>query len=245
MDRLENVHRKARPLALELVDAYAERVRDGRLAPGDKLPSEAAIMGEFGVSRTVVREAISKLQAGGLVRTRHGIGSFVHGGGTSTGFRITAADQVATLLDVVAVLELRLGLEAEAAALAAARRTKAELRAMREAQDDFERAVRAGADTVEPDLRLHLCVARATHNTHFVDLMTHLGTLLIPRARIDTTRIAGEGREQYLMRIHTEHESFVNAIANRDPEAARAATRTHLSNSRDRLRRAQARSPAR
>jgi GntR family transcriptional regulator, transcriptional repressor for pyruvate dehydrogenase complex len=232
--------RKARPLALDLVDTFAERVRDGRLAPGDKLPSEAAIMGQFGVSRTVVREAISKLQAGGLVRTRHGIGTFVHGGGKAVGLRISPAEQMATLLDVVAVLELRLGIEAEAAALAATRRSAAELRAMRQAQDDFERAVHSGGDTVEPDLRLHQEIARASHNTHFTNLMATLGRLLIPRSRVDTSRLAGEDSEKYLMRVHAEHDSFVNAIANRDPEAARAAIRTHLSNSRDRLRRAQA-----
>lgn len=235
---LENVRRKSRPLALDLVDAFTERMRDGRLATGAKLPSEAEIMGEFGVSRTVVREAISKLQAGGLVRTRHGIGTFVLGARDAAQFRLAGADQMATLLDVVAVLELRLGLEAEASALAAVRRSDTELRAMRKAQDDFERAVRSGADTIEADMRLHLEIARATHNTHFLDLMTHLGTMLIPRSRIDTSRLAGESRGEYLMRIHAEHESCVNAIANHDPEAARAAMRTHLSNSRERLRRA-------
>jgi DNA-binding FadR family transcriptional regulator len=240
MDAPDKARRKARPLALDLVDAYTERVREGRLAPGDKLPSESLIMSEFGVSRTVVREAISKLQACGLVRTRHGIGTFVLGGGGAAGLRVAGAEQVATLMDVVAVLELRLGLEAEASALAAVRRSEAELRAMRAALKDFEHAVRTGGDTVEPDLRLHLEIARATQNAHFVELMAHLGTVLIPRTRIDTSLLAGEDRSEYLKRVHTEHESFVDAIANHDPEAARAAMRTHLSNSRERLRRAQA-----
>ena len=243
MNFSSTVRNKARPLALDLVEAFAGRVRDGRLAPGAKLPSEAEIMGEFGVSRTVVREAISKLQAGGLVGTRHGVGSFVLGGGEVASFRV-ATGQLATLLDVVAVIELRLGLEAEAAALAAARRSTAELRAIRAAHDDFARALQAGSDTVEPDLRLHLEIARATHNTHIIDLMTHLGTKLIPRSRIDTSRIAGVDRTEYLKRVHAEHESFVNAIASHDPEAARSALRTHLWNSRERLRRAQARPSA-
>ena len=71
------LRRKPRTLALELVESLGDRIRDGRLALGDKLPTEAAIMAEFEVSRTVVREAISKLQASGLVETRHGIGTFV------------------------------------------------------------------------------------------------------------------------------------------------------------------------
>lgn len=92
--------RKPRTLALELVDSLGDRIRDGRLALGDKLPTEAAIMAEFNVSRTVVREAISKLQASGLVETRHGIGTFVLGLGQAPGFKITP-DQFSTLRDVI------------------------------------------------------------------------------------------------------------------------------------------------
>jgi DNA-binding FadR family transcriptional regulator len=123
--------RRPRTLALELVDALGDRIRDGRLAPGAKLPTEAAIMAEFGVSRTVVREAISKLQAGGLVATRHGVGTFVVGFGDAAPFRI-APEQFATLRDVIAVLELRIGVETEAAGLAAQRRSADNLATMRE-----------------------------------------------------------------------------------------------------------------
>lgn len=237
MSEVEVFPRRARSLALGLVDAFVGRIRDGRLVVGDKLPTEAELMNEFGVSRTVVREAISRLAAGGLVETRHGIGTFVLGDADTSSIRLNA-DSTAALRDVVAVVELRLGLEAEAAAMAAMRRSDAELTALRNAQADFFRAIDSG-DTVLPDIHLHLAIARATHNAHFVELMTQLGAILIPRTRVDTVRIAGEGRSEYLRRVHAEHESIVTAIANRDPEAARAAMRTHLSNSRERLRRAQ------
>ena len=81
--------RRPRTLGLALVEALGDRIREGRLATGDKLPTESEIMAEFGVSRTVVREAISKLQASGLVETRHGIGTFVLGLGQAPGFKIT------------------------------------------------------------------------------------------------------------------------------------------------------------
>jgi GntR family transcriptional repressor for pyruvate dehydrogenase complex len=234
-----SIRRKPRGLAHGLVDSLGQRIRDGRLPAGAKLPTEAEIMDEFGVSRTVVREALSKLQAGGLVETRHGVGTFVAaGGGEANNFRI-APEQVATIREVVAVLELRIGLEAEAAALAAARRSEANLQAMREAIAGFGQAIASGTDAVASDMQLHLEIARATQNQHFAELMTYLGTMLIPRARVNTARVAGEGRREYLQRVHTEHESIVDAIASRDPDAARAAMRTHLSNSRERLRRAQ------
>ncbi|MDC6169985.1 FadR/GntR family transcriptional regulator, partial [Paucibacter sp. XJ19-41] len=128
--------RRPKTLALGLVEALGDRIREGRLNAGDKLPTEAAIMAEFEVSRTVVREAISKLQAAGLVETRHGIGTFVLGLGEGAAFRI-APDQMGTLTDVVAVLELRIGVETEAAALAAQRRSAAQLAAMQEALAAF------------------------------------------------------------------------------------------------------------
>ena len=229
--------RRPRTLAHELVEALGDRIRDGRLTPGDKLATEAALMAEFGVSRTVVREAISKLQASGLVETRHGIGTFVVGMGDGSSFRI-APEQLATLRDVVAMLELRIGVETEAAGLAAQRRTAENLLAMRDALDAFTQAVEAGRDAVSADFMFHLEITRATQNPHFANLMSTLGSMAIPRARLDPAAAPDLERQAYLRRVNAEHESILDAIANQDVEAARAAMRTHLANSRERRRRA-------
>lgn len=231
------IRRRPRTLALELVESLGDRIRDGRIATGDKLPTEAAIMEEFGVSRTVVREALSKLQAAGLVETRHGIGTFAVGLGDSAAFRI-APEQLATLHDVIAVLELRIGMETEAAALAAMRRTERNLAEMRSALDAFSAALAEGRDAVGPDFQFHLEVARATQNPHFAELMGTLGAMIIPRARLAPGPTAGDAQRSYLQRANAEHENIYDAIANQDPEAARAAMRTHLANSRERRRRA-------
>jgi GntR family transcriptional regulator, transcriptional repressor for pyruvate dehydrogenase complex len=230
--------RRPKTLALGLVEALGNRIREGQLNSGDKLPTEAAIMAEFEVSRTVVREALSKLQAAGLVETRHGIGTFVLGLGEGGAFRI-APEQMGTLTDVVAVLELRIGVETEAAALAAQRRSEAQLLAMREALAAFTAAAEAGRDAVAADFQFHLEVARATGNPHFEQLMGTLGASSIPRARLPgATEIDTAERLTFLKRVNTEHESIFDAIAAKDPEAARAAMRTHLANSRERRRRA-------
>ena len=229
--------RKPRTLALELVESLGGRIREGRLSPGDKLPTEAAIMAEFNVSRTVVREAISKLQAAGQVQTRHGIGTFVLGLGDAPGFRITP-EQFGTLRDVIAVLELRIGVETEAAALAAQRRTPENLLAMRRALDAVMAAVEDRRDAVSADFQFHLEVARATQNYHFAELMSTLGSMIIPRARLDSPEAQSDERQQYLRRVNAEHESILDAIAGQDPDGARAAMRTHLANSRERRRRA-------
>lgn len=223
-------------LVPEIVEHLAASVRDGHLQAGAKLPTESEIMARFGVSRTVVREALSRLQASGLVETRHGIGTFVLAPSEAGNFRITAED-FTTVADVISVLELRISLETEAAGLAALRRTPENLLAMESALAAFDASIHADLDAVPPDFQFHMEVARATGNRHFADLMTYLGTMIIPRTRVNTALSAPEGRLNYLERVHSEHESIYLAVRNQDAESARAAMRTHLSNSRERLRR--------
>ena len=228
--------RRPRGLVSEIVESLAASIRDRQIQPGDKLPTEAEIMVSFDVSRTVVRESLSRLQASGLVETRHGIGTFVLPPQDAGNFRIAAAD-FATVADVISVLELRISLETEAAGLAAQRRSAANLQAMEAALLAFRDSINQDSDAVPPDFQFHMEVARSTGNRHFADLMTYLGTMIIPRTRVNTAQNAPEGRMNYLQRVHAEHESIYHAIRNQDAEAARAAMRTHLSNSRERLRR--------
>ncbi len=228
--------RRPRGLVGEIVENLTGSIREGQLQPGDKLPTEAEIMTRFAVSRTVVRESLSRLQAAGLVETRHGIGTFVLQPQEAGNFRITAED-FATVADVVSVLELRISLESEAAGLAAQRRSDENLVAMESALQAFQDSIQRDSDAVPPDFQFHMEVARATGNRHFADLMAYLGTMMIPRTRVNLTFSAPEGRLNYLHRVHGEHENIYNAIRNQDPDAARAAMRTHLSNSRERLRR--------
>ncbi|GAP35376.1 FadR/GntR family transcriptional regulator [Piscinibacter sakaiensis] len=237
MNTLAPPRRKPRSLAQELVDRLGDRIRDGRLPEGAKLPTEAEIVGEFGVSRTVVREAISRLQAAGLVETRHGIGTFVIGLGDGGAFRVAHA-QLQTLREVIALLELRIGIETEAAALAALRRTPQHLDAMQAALRAFGEAVEADGNAIGPDFQFHLEIARATENAHFERLMGSLGVQVIPRARLQAE--PDPVLRAYLRRVHVEHENILAAIAAQDAEGARAAMRTHLANSRERRRRAAA-----
>lgn len=230
--------RRPRGLVQEIVNGLADSIRGGQIKPGDKLPSESVIMAQFDVSRTVVREALSKLQASGLVETRHGIGTFALAPPDTSNFKISGGD-FTTLADVIAVLELRISLETEAAGLAAQRRTEANLAAMATALQAFSDAIEQDSEAVPSDFEFHMEVSRATGNRHFADLMTYLGTMIIPRARVNTPSTEPEGRLSYLQRVHGEHESIFSAIRAQDADAARAAMRTHLSNSRERLRRAQ------
>ncbi|MDP5009473.1 MAG: FadR family transcriptional regulator [Glaciimonas sp.] len=236
--------KKPRNLAQSVVFDLSENIRNGSIKTGEKLPTESELMRIQGVSRTVIREAISHLQASGLVETRHGIGTFVLditaknslGNINSLDIDPTA---IVTMRDILAILELRISLEAEAAGLAAMRRTTAQLEQMQLALLAFQQSAAAHGDSVAADVQFHLEIAHATGNRYFVDILSHLGTTIIPRTRINSARLAHDDPSAYLDRVHNEHEDIYNAILRQDPESARAAMRTHLSNSRERLRKAQ------
>jgi GntR family transcriptional repressor for pyruvate dehydrogenase complex len=233
------LRKKGRSLTEEVVTSLSEGIRSGEFHPGSKLPTEIEIMQQEGVSRTVVREAISRLQAARLVETRHGIGTFVLEPDQNSTFQIDTAN-IFTMLDVMAILELRISVESEAAGLAAMRRSDAHLRQMREALAEFQAHIadRTG-NSVEADVKFHLLVAAGTGNRYFSQILTQLGSTIIPRTRVNTAALAANDQFTYLERVNREHQEIYDAIERKDPEAARAAMRTHLTNSRERLRRAQ------
>jgi GntR family transcriptional repressor for pyruvate dehydrogenase complex len=233
---LSSGRRHSGTLAEQVVVHISSLIERGTLAPGEKLPSESEIVRQEGVSRTVVREAISRLQALGLVTTRHGIGTFIcePAGRTEFGIDVNAIN---TVNDVLAILELRIGIESEAAALAAMRRTDEHLKAMRQAMESFKEEIHAGRGAVDSDFQFHLAIAKAARNQYFLDIITTLGSRMIPRSRFQIDEYQPP-RQEYLVRINHEHEDIYNAIQRADPEASRAAVRNHLGNSRERMRRA-------
>jgi GntR family transcriptional repressor for pyruvate dehydrogenase complex len=218
-------------LSNNLVTELTQFIRLGKFLPGDKLPSESTIVGKYGVSRTVVREAISKLQAAGLVETRHGIGTFVLENDRQPRFRLSGD----TALSIRGILELRMGLETQAAALAAQRRTPEQLIQMRQALDDYESSLANSDSSVEADVRFHRLIAQATGNPYFTDVIHHLGESVIPRARIQPHERGSTDLAYLGQAANQEHEAILKAIQRKDSEAARAAMLLHLSNSLDRI----------
>jgi GntR family transcriptional repressor for pyruvate dehydrogenase complex len=223
-------------LTSQLIRSLTEWIVTGRIKPGGKLPSEQELIGKFNVSRTVVREAISSLRAAGLVTTQQGVGAFVLQAPAEP-FRIDESS-LDLLKEIVSVLELRIALETEAAALAAQRRRPEHVREMRAALDRMEAAIAASEDAVASDLDFHRLIAESTGNPHFIHLFNYLGALMIPRTRVQTFRLFADDRTEYLLRVNREHEDIYQAIARQESDAARSAMRLHLSNSRERLRRA-------
>ncbi|MDQ7990833.1 MAG: FadR/GntR family transcriptional regulator [Candidatus Dactylopiibacterium sp.] len=224
----------------QLTRTLSDRIASGLYAVGSRLPSEQDLISEFGVSRTVVREAIANLRANGRVRTMQGVGAFVMQQDVTAGFQIDTTE-LSEVRDVVAVLELRIALESEAVVLAAQRRTAEQLAAMKEALRDMASAIARGESAVQADMRFHRSIAEATGNPHFLKLFNYVGELLIPRARLQTTKFNAPPLPDYLAHVQREHEQICYAIERQDPEAARAALRMHLSESKARLQQSLAR----
>lgn len=228
--------RKSRSLTAELVVALQADIQNGKFAVGSKLPREADLMARFEVSRTVVREAISRLQANGLVETRHGIGTFVQNVLAEPVPFAIEPSLMGAMQDTLAVLELRMGIESEAAALAAMRRSPENLVKLEQALKSMEEAIELGQDAVSADYDFHREIALATQNAHFLRLVELLGPGAIPRARLATTQALDDRRISYLRRVLEEHMSIYAAIRDQDSDSARVSARMHLANGKDRWR---------
>jgi DNA-binding FadR family transcriptional regulator len=235
-----------------VVDSVMARIRSGELGPGNRVPPEPELMREFGVSRSVVREAMSRLQASGLVETRQGAGTFVLAQPTAEPL-LSIASRGLEVRRVLAMLELRISIESDAASLAAQRRSDEHLAAMRQALDAFDIHRRAGQSTVEDDFRFHAQVAAATGNEYFEEVLRSLGSFTIRRNETQPDASAptpetdqptaqprfGEAQpslERSKEITQREHEAIYEAIRRGDAATARAAMFMHLSNSRERLR---------
>lgn len=237
-DLIALASQQPRRLAEALVERFAQRMRNGELQRGEKLPTEASIMDSEGVSRAVVREALSRMQAAGLVETRHGVGTFVLDMPAPEGFNVGPAT-IVLLSDVLDLLEFRLSLEVQAAGMAAERATPQALEELEKALHALMQGPEKSGSTTNADFQFHLKIAKASGNRYLIDIMKNLGTKMIPRTRMNSAYTGQSNRSTYLAGINVEHQQIFDAIASRQVDAARAAMFMHLNNSRMRLREAQ------
>jgi DNA-binding FadR family transcriptional regulator len=201
-------------------------IDDGQWVAGQQLPTEIRLIDMFGVSRTVIREAIAALGAEGLVQSQHGRGVFVAEHLPTRPFRF-GDSSIGEIDHIRQSMELRLGIETEAAALAAVRRTDDELAAIKTALDTINQLNSESVGGAAEDFAFHVKIAEAAHNSYLVDFMNFLGTHIIPRVvlRLDF----GPERDAFFEELIAHHVAIYDAIAAKDPVAASQAMRIHLS----------------
>jgi DNA-binding FadR family transcriptional regulator len=215
----------------EIASFLSSRIRAGELAPGARLPTEQALARQFEVSRPVVREAISRVKANGLVRSRQGSGLYVADLLDRRSFTV-GDDLVGDISGILRLFELRLPMEMSAARLAAARRTAIDLDRLDAAHARMVEADNWSDEGVVADLAFHHAIAVATQNTYYADFMAFVGGVLH-----DGMRVARSKSRWVDVRSITidEHARILRAIRNQDPEPAALAILTHIESARDRM----------
>jgi GntR family transcriptional repressor for pyruvate dehydrogenase complex len=219
-------------LSEKLAQTLETSIRKGKLATGEKLPTENALVEKHGVSRTVVREAFSRLKTLGLIETRQGSGAYVKTlPSPDTGkLKLIPDGSVDAVLKVV---EVRRALEAESAALAAERRTAKSLQKIKQAMRALDKAVASGGDGVTEDVAFHAAIAQAASNPFLLDTLAYLNQFLENATRV--TRANEATRTDLEDAVRNEHLAIVKAIEAGDAKAARLAGTKHMLNAAKRI----------
>ncbi|WP_027345444.1 FadR/GntR family transcriptional regulator [Hamadaea tsunoensis] len=214
------------PLAAQTAEVLLGRIRAGEWPLGGRLPGETTLAALLGVGRSTVREAIRELAGKGVLDSRQGSGVYVTALDVAEDW-----DAVLTRVSVVAVLEARIAVEAEAAALAADRRTPADVRAIRRALAYRGEEHASIEDHVDADMAFHRAVLVAAHN----DVLIELFDTFVPRIRTAMVAMLRARPLASPAADHDAHIALADAIAARDARAAAADSRTHLTSLKEAL----------
>lgn len=208
-------------LAETVAQQLLSEIRAKELAPGTRIPSERELMASLGVGRSTVREAINGLAMLGVLEIRHGQGAFVadRNAGSSVPSAIEAALARGFTHDL---FEARMLVEVEAARLAAARRTDAELADIEQALLDHERAIAAGSSGVESAVQFHVRIGEATHNDVLSSFVYSLAEVMRQRG---PALEDGPGYREWEIE---QHRSVFEPIRDGNPKLAAERMREHL-----------------
>ena len=223
---------KALTLTQQVAQQMTGDIRDGVYPVGTKLPSGKDLAMRFGVSQSVIREVTERLRSNGLIDSRQGAGCTVKARTETGGFRNSIFHRTARW-GYEAINKLRLDLEGAAAALAAVRRTEADIDALAAILKSLADNLYTPDHAVELDIAFHVAIADATHNRYYVDLLQYLNLQI--RQAVQTARTHSLARQRLPDEVHREHVRVFEAICAGDPVAARIAATAHLQNAAARL----------
>lgn len=219
-------------LSDEVAKSISDAIRIGKYQPGERLPNENSLCEMYGVSRPVLREAISMLKYEGLLIPQQGRGVFVNDKGHIPSLRMEAPD-FRNKQQVLQILELLLAVEVYYTGLAAEHRSEEQLQAIKKALDELTEAISKGEVGSEEDLVFHREIVNATNNPYF-EAIAHFFEENMRHA-IRTARKHSSQFKIFDMDVIKEHQSIFKAIEEQDVERAHEAAKTHLKNAATRL----------
>lgn len=215
----------------QLYGQILEQIVSGRLPQGTRLPSEKEICKMFGVSRPVVRQALLRLGADGLVQARQGAGTFVMARPAERLADFTNPEHVAEFLRGH---EIRLVLEGSAARFAAERRSDQELAQIAAAQEACVREAQQGNLSPETDLAFHASIAEATGNAFYPMLFGHLHDAISGFMNV-SLQLTHTSKSKRITQVLQEHALILEAIQMQEPDAAQIAMQFHINQARRRM----------
>lgn len=211
----------------EIKDQLQQMIMEGKLKVGDKLPSTKEMSESFGVGRSTTREALSALKAMGLIEIRQGGGCRV--------IRNVPADIAIPELDflrmnrstLLELLEARQSLEVSNAAVAAAKRTDADMNEFQALVEAMEASVGKDVEGERTDLLFHLTLAKATHNSIMLRLFESIANQLETAIR-EIRRVELYANQRVAERLYSEHLAIYEAVRIQDPDLAAQRMKQHL-----------------
>ncbi|WP_417247135.1 FadR/GntR family transcriptional regulator [Celeribacter sp.] len=218
-------------LADQVYDQLLVKILEEEYPVHSRLPAEDVLAQNFGVSRPIVRAALSRLRDDGIVQSRRGSGSYVL---RRPDRQLISFVPLESISDVQRCYEFRIDVEGAAAAWAAERRDDDDLAAMEEAYRVMERAYQENELAVDADQRLHLAVARASKNPFFSSVLESLSEQIAFGVKLSRslTLLDTPTRQELVL---AEHRDVLDAIRKRQPEVASATMRYHITAAKDRM----------
>ncbi len=218
-------------LADQVYDQLLAKILEEEYPVHSRLPAEEVLAQNFGVSRPIVRAALSRLRDDGIVQSRRGSGSYVL---RRPDRQLISFVPLESVSDVQRCYEFRIDVEGAAAAWAARRRDDEDLAAMDHAYHVMEQAYEQNAMGVEADQMLHLAVARASKNPFFASVLESLGEQIAFGVKLSRslTLLDTPKRQELVL---AEHRAVLDAIRLKQPEVAQATMRHHITAAKDRM----------
>lgn len=216
--------RRNEQLPARIASEIVRQITEGSWQPGHKLPTENSLAHSFGVSRSVIREAIAQLRNEGLIETRQGVGAFVTEPDQRHAIRIEP-ETLADLNHFRSLFQLRMALEIEAAGLAAAHRTSEDMRKLDEALAEMSGREKWSDEGIDADLAFHRALAVATHNEYFPLVLGFIAERISQAIKAARARAV---LEEIVEITIAEHIAIRDAIYQRDPLKAREVMRSHV-----------------
>ncbi len=216
-------------LTHQVADEISKMILEGGMRPGERLPSMAELEARFGVSHTVMREALRVLEARGLLQVQHGKRVLVSP---------TLSEAISTSLSTILrlhngtllhLMEFRTILETEVAGMAALRRTNEDLWKLKTCLEEMQQSLDSPKGYVDGDVAFHNTLVAATHNPVLISVTNSLQGLLIESREITFRGPAGGGGTRALR----AHQRIYEMVKAQDPGGAKDAMRQHLAETQE------------